>query len=201
MNLAVVSAVNRPGKRDATGAFLPEARAWTDHHQGSALFLDGESLADGQMRDRVMDQLFRPEHAGLTQLAFFCHGFRSGIQFGFHGRQGAECLAAAVQGATERATVVLFCCSAGQWFGPELARALGPQYAVWSHLTRGHTTRNPRLIFSRGDATEDVWQGLTWSRRRRLRALLRTDLRLRLGVLSPRSLREILDREHAGIPG
>ena len=197
----MIAAVNRPGKHDASGAFVPEGTAWSRANQASELFLDAEGLSAQQVRDAVLDQLFRPQHRGLQQVAFFCHGFPRGIGLGFHGRDGAACLAAGIQSATEQGTVILYSCSAGQWFAGELARMLGEGFAVWSHMGRGHTTRNPRLCYARGSESIDVWAQLTWTRRRRLRELLRGPARLQLGAMEPPRLFEILDRPLSDTPG
>lgn len=190
-----MSRVNRDGKRDATGAFIPEGKAWAAANHGHIIAVDGEQADKGAMRHEVIYALTDDRFQGCTQIAFFCHGWRSGLQFGFHGRTGAACLAAAIQGCTEQATVILYACSAGQWFAGELARNLGDGFQVWSHDARGHTTRNPRLVWSRGDQTVEVWHDLTWRKRAKLRELMASNYRLMLGDQTPQTLSEILDPE------
>jgi len=156
------------------------------------VLIDAESRTSGQQRDVVLADLWHPENRNASQIAFFCHGWRSGMEFGFDGKMGARCLAEGIKSCTDRATIILYCCSTGQWFARELAAHLGPNYDVWSHGSRGHTTRNPQLVFSRGIQTEDIWAGLTWARRRELRELMASDYRLMLGDQTPPLLCEIL---------
>jgi len=132
------------------------------------------------MRHEVIYALTDERFQGCTQIAFFCHGWRSGLQFGFNGKTGAACLAAAIQGCTEQATVILYACSAGQWFAGEL--------------------RNPRLVWSRGDQTVEVWHDLTWRKRAKLRELMASNYRLMLGDQTPQTLSEILDQAPSDIP-
>ncbi len=163
--------------------------------------LDTEHETRGELRGRVLDALFRAQHAGLSELALFCHGWPDGLAFGFKGKDGAACLAAGIESATEDCTIVLYACSAGREFAPELARMLGPSFRVWAHSSRGHTTRNPQLVYCCGDTVVDVWRSLRWTRRRQLRELMRGSLRFELGHLTAGSLFEILDRERADTPG
>ena len=186
--------MNREGKRDASGAFLPEAAHWCAVNHGHMIRVDGERSDKEAMRYDVILALTEERFEDCRQIAFFCHGYRSGIQFGFGGKDGAACLAAAIQGCTDRCTVILYACSTGLWFARELARQLGDGYQVWSHDSRGHTTRNPRLVWSAGDGSINVWTGLGWVDRARLRHQMAGDYRLQLGTQTPQRLRETLDR-------
>lgn len=197
LGLAVVASTNRPGRRDATGAFIPEGNSWARVNRAGVLLVDARSGSPGVQRQRIIDQLFEPEHAGCDQIAFFCHGWADGMEFGFVGEDGAACLASAIQSCTERATVVLYCCSTAQDFAPNLARFLGPDFRVWAHYSRGHTTRNPQLGFFCGEYAENLWAPLKWSDRRRLRATLKSAIRFDLGSLDPRGLGEIAGLVHA----
>jgi len=170
-------------------------------NNGHAVLLDPEARSKGQLRDLVLAELWSRENRQASQLAFFCHGWRSGIELGFTGKTGAECLAEGIKSCTDRATIILYACSTGQWFARELAAHLGPSFDVWSHTSRGHTTRNPQLVFSRGIQTEDVWAGLTNRQRRQLRELMTSQYRLMLGDQTPPLLSEILDREPSDTPG
>jgi len=163
--------------------------------------VDGERNDKEAMRYDVILPLTEDRYQDCTQVAFFCHGWRSGIQFGFGGSMGAACLAAAIQGCTDRCTVILYACSAGRWFARELAKQLGDDYQVWSHDAKGHTTRNPTLVWSCGDQSVDVWQSMGWVDRSRLRRLLASSYRLELGDQTPKQLLETLDRERADTPG
>jgi hypothetical protein len=73
---------NAAGRHDVTGAFQPEADSFRALHQGAIAVFDNRKL----MPDRAVDVLSVIEHyAGrdLQCVAFFCHGWRSGIQAGF----------------------------------------------------------------------------------------------------------------------
>ncbi len=163
-------------------------------NHGHMIGVDGERSDKEDMRYDILMALTEQRFQDCTQIAFFCHGYRSGIQFGFGGKDGAACLAAAIHGCTDSCTVILYACSTGLWFARELARQLGDGYQVWSHDSRGHTTRNPRLVWSAGDGSINVWQGLGWVDRARLRQRMAGEYRLQLGTQTPQRLRETLDR-------
>ena len=199
--MAFACSRNSAGKKDATGAFLPEARAWCAEMGADMHELD-PSVGAGAMRNRVLavlQQAERPE-----AVAFFCHGWATGIQLGFKGAREAQLLGECIAARNPECVLVLYCCSTGQGFARQVAAAM-PKGVVWAHETRGHTTRNPMLTYSQGAATTPLWPGLNSQERARFREMLRGPARLRLSRLGLAGLYGLLrgpttpsDREAAG---
>lgn len=193
--LAFAPKYNTCKKRDATGAFQPEARAFLETGldgvtYGDLVIVDNHLHAD-EMRARILDAIaeHKPDH-----VAFFCHGWATGIQFGFgmaHVKQLAEDIA-----TIDRPTVTLYCCLTAD--GPTdgdggfadalrdaLCQAGAVNCRVDAHTTAGHTTRNPRVrrfdgLGSAHGGTGGQWivmpQSALWGRWVRA---LRGDLRFR----------------------
>jgi hypothetical protein len=115
---------NRPGRSDATGAFIPEATRFLARHGLSRKRLQlidntGEKSSGGpaRMRKQVLDVLAAQGEVDeqlLTGVMFFCHGWKTGLQLGFRiaqVRRLAEAIAA-VGGRDVR--VCLYACNAGK---------------------------------------------------------------------------------------
>jgi len=170
--LAFTPQFNTPGKRDVTGAFLPEARAFVRLAQkGSELVAIDNRKAVPARRKQVLAAIEARSGKGFTSVAFFCHGLRSSIQLGFRSLLAPQ-LAAAVTHLTEGAedvVVPLYCCSTGadhdgdalgapgtgdHSFADRLRDALcaagAPHCRVTAHSTVGHTTMNPMVVFMDG---------------------------------------------------
>lgn len=195
--LAFAPMHNTPGKRDATGAFQPEARAFVKLHGGIIALIDNHARPLVQRRQ---------VHAAISEVgpsvvAFFCHGWRTGIQFGI-GMAHLDALAAAISGASYGPTIALYCCSTGSgpgiggdggfadWFRDALCRAGADFCQIDAHTTAGHCTRNPnvRRFEGMGSPTGGVGgyyivapKSALWSR---WRAALAGDLRLRFPMMS-----------------
>lgn len=170
--LAFAPLFNTPGKRDATGAFQLEARAFVRlARQGSELVLIDNSKALPARRKQVLLAIAARAGKGFTSVGFFCHGLRSSIQLGFRSLLAPQ-LAAAVAKLTESAqdvVIPLYCCSTGadhdgdalgapgtgdHSFADKLRDALCATGAahcrVTAHSTLGHTTMNPMVVFMDG---------------------------------------------------
>lgn len=154
---------NTKGRRDATGAFLPEAAAFAKTLGGAAIVTNidnGPAPAVAAYR-QVLDKIdsFRRDSGGkeLDMLALFCHGWSRGIQFGFN-LSSVEALAGHLEKvASARLAVVFYSCLAGSGpkdavggdggfadrFRDALCRAGLTDCQVDAHTTAGHTTRNP----------------------------------------------------------
>lgn len=123
---------NTHGKKDATGAFIPEAEAFCEHHDVSEknLILVDNQKSKPWMRKFVVDHILAgyeipaDEHS-LDAVAFFCHGWKTGIQFGFStGKKDIDMLATAIADRAPEAEQVddepfspvipLYCCSTGR---------------------------------------------------------------------------------------
>lgn len=153
--LAFAPLHNSNGKKDATGAFQPEASKFCMTIPAAThLILVDNHLPAAKMRAFVLATI--AEHKP-DRLAFFCHGWATGIQFGFglaHIKQLAEAIA-----TIDRPIVTLFCCLTGKddaghvggdgHFADRLRDALCAAGAVEcrvdAHTTAGHTTMNPHV--------------------------------------------------------
>jgi len=197
------------GKHDAD-EFRREAQAFAKIHPGQIVEINNHAKKVA-MRAEVLDALRGCEAADI--IAFFCHGWRHGIQFGF----GIQHLAALAESmshadAMQCACVVLYCCSTADGPGPggdggfadSLRDALCAVGDVWcdvyAHDRPGHTTRNPYVRLFSGEGSRYGGTGGTWivapgsALWRRWVAAMKTDLRFRF-PLKPISL---LHREVAG---
>jgi hypothetical protein len=144
--LAFAPKYNSEGKRDAN-EFKREARKWCKEH-GGTLFLFDNKLSMKKRREQVLAAIALGESP--YTVAFFCHGWSSGIQAGFRKNDDLACL----RGATH---VLLFACSCATGknngensFAKHLRDATAAE--VWAHATRGHTTRNPHVIVFEADS-------------------------------------------------
>jgi len=199
-SLIIASSVDRAGLRDASRVFLPEAaqlaRPWATAREMSwfvdCVAFERKSMSAWRLRRYLADRL-----AGLADdigptvslVAFLCHGWSTGIQFGFHLahiERLAKLLARlAVRDGLFR--VVLYCCknADGPEDGPEeigpatdggfadLLRdqlsLCGIEAQVDAHKTSGHATQNPHVVrFDPGCGIGGSWlvkpQSLLWSR-------------------------------------
>jgi hypothetical protein len=158
--LALAPRWNSAGRKDATGAFQPEALAFAARHEvprGNVVWIDNR-LSRPAMREAVLAQVARVrEEAGVVEaLALFCHGLTTRIQFGF-GLADAGALAAALGGFPE-VRVALYACNAARGAGADVAGGDGGfadrlrdalcetgavDCQVDAHGTAGHTTWNP----------------------------------------------------------
>jgi len=167
--LVFYSAVNTKNKRDATGAFIPEARAYAKEREVDDYNVIGVDCTKkpGHRRQVVYDAIRAVDH--ITEVAFFGHGWPSGIQFGITRDQCKE-LAQLLAPRTIEANdlhIVLFACLAAEndirdtdvaRVGPgtnggfadvlrdELVRKGVGRGWVDAHKTAGHTTWNPYVV-------------------------------------------------------
>jgi hypothetical protein len=156
---------NTKGRRDATGAFQPEAKRFLKYHKQSFdnLFLIDNKQTRAKMRKQVL-KILRSLHCSNPCIAFFCHGYRLGIQFGFCvGHAGS--LARAIT-KLNPVSVVFYSCDVARdrdrsrrdditdtiggdgGFADVVRDEFAAAGARWGmnvdgHTTPGHTTRNP----------------------------------------------------------
>ena len=174
---------NTPGKSDATGAFIPEAKRLAARRGGRLVLVDN-TLGKVAMRQRVLDELASAtqhrdgccdgnESHRLGFVAFFCHGYSKGIQLGFD-LTNVEMLATAIAAVAEEEVVVpLYACSTASTtarllrlgrgpggdggFADKLRDALcshGSTFCnVDAHTTAGHSTMNPMVRRFAGDGS------------------------------------------------
>jgi hypothetical protein len=158
-----------PGKRDATGAFQPEAHSFMTFLGGAKVIHVDNHQDEAARAEKVIGELVRDHPAPWRTVAFFCHGTARSIQLGFD-RRNVDDLARAIAISSERdVRVLLYCCSTASsigtlvggksvggddGFADMLRDALCEQGAthcrIVAHETVGHTTRNPYVRFFDG---------------------------------------------------
>jgi len=168
--LVFYSSVNTKGKNDATGAFIPEAFAYAkarDVLAHNVIGVDCTKKANLR-RDKVYGAI--RACSIIREIAFFGHGWPTGIQFGItRGRQEDELasLLASKSDATKGTNVILYACLAAENdvrdsgvnnVGPAtdggFADVLRDKMVhhgikighVDAHKTAGHATWNPYVI-------------------------------------------------------
>ncbi|MCH6551211.1 MAG: hypothetical protein IH804_04260 [Planctomycetes bacterium] len=209
--LAFAPMHNSHGKRDATGAFIPEAtRFIMAAAVGSRLVLFDNSKPFAARRREVLREI--PKHKDLDAVAFFCHGSMKSIQAGF-GMRSARLLAYALslESRSDFLVVPLYCCSTGDDPDDDPITAAGTgegsfadklrdelcgndiKYTrVMGHTTVAHTTKNPHVVFFDGMGTPEGVEGgyapvkpgtKSWGPWRR--GLRSGDLRYRFPFMTP----------------
>jgi hypothetical protein len=150
-------------RRDAVGAFIPEARAFEAFYapQGPTRRIGFDNLAPTATRAREVEHAIQGSSAvhQVRLIAILCHGWRTRLDTG-HGLGMVSRLALAIRSVSvDDVRVSLMACSTGasptkrtdeQGEGSFAARlrdelaALGHRGGwVDAHSTAGHTTRNP----------------------------------------------------------
>jgi hypothetical protein len=181
--LIITQGYNSPGKSDATGAFLPEARRFKALHGGALLELV-DPMTPTQRR--IWTEHHIRVTADLDVLAVFGHGTPTMLRATGHGMKQVGALASAIftaESDSEPVTILLYACLTGRGktgFADVLADRL-PADHVWAHSTAGHTTWNPFVALSGGpNGGDPVFvpsDGPLW---RRWRERLREDQAYRL---------------------
>lgn len=170
-HLVAYVANNRPGTRDATGAFIPEAQRYIQLHGVEPYQVHTFNTAKRRPAARRWDfeafctDLYR-HRVRAKSLALFCHGTSDGVQLGYK-LEHAETLAGALKHVLRpEATVVLYACSTAEndvrdreteeigtatdgGFADTLRTELvskGIAATVYGHKTAGHTTWNPYVV-------------------------------------------------------
>lgn len=219
MILAFAPEHNSHGKRDATGAFRPEALAFCRLHGALPAVLFDNRL---DMTDRLRfarERIEAMQPGTLDTLAIFCHGWKDGIQLGARTRSACLLVDSIRRVAASDLRVILYCCDAARdddddraddkepgpggdgGFADKLRdemRAQGVRGTVFAHTTMGHTTHNPYVRrFDPGDLVGGHYiikphspHWRAWHR------ALRGDLRFRFPFLSDLEiLAELQQRE------
>lgn len=164
MRLAFTGDRNRPGKKDWSGAFLPEAKRFASADEDVVdeiplTSAKGDERAQHRAHQRIVIasaiRELRPSVVG-----FFCHGLTREIELGFDRKTVGELAAALADVGCDR--VALYCCSTGSGpgvggeggFADALRDAMCREGLVWcrvvASITAGHTTANPNKRFFEG---------------------------------------------------
>lgn len=128
--------------------FKREAHLFSEIHGLTLSILDFTG-AMWKRRRRVLDALHGAGD-GLEVVAFFCHGWRRGIQAGYSTATVKELARAFTMCCLPNVIVPLYCCSAARGgaggdggFADMLRDASGA--TVFAHTTAGHCSRNPNV--------------------------------------------------------
>lgn len=156
--LVLCPTTNRPGRHDASGAFIPKANAFCRiHGLGLPTFFDNPesdarqgSAGDIALENQVIG-LINAAPRPIEVFAYFGHGLADGLNsLGFRGEADTRQLAQALGAvASSDLVVLLYACSAANGFAQQLVAGLrsagcaSPR--VYAHTTAAHTTANPNL--------------------------------------------------------
>lgn len=152
-NIAVIySSKNKKGLHDATGAFIPEARAFQVIHgipDNNMCGVDCVNQKVEQRRKQVLEHIYCVgRNEPLDGLAFFCHGWSNGIQVGFNLKSLGWIARVVYSVSCDFLEVVMYACSTKK-VASRLALDLASfsiRGHVDSHDRRGHTTINPYVV-------------------------------------------------------
>ena len=168
------SSHNTHGKKDATGAFIPESKRFAKHVGAPAGSLVGVNCCKTPKTARrriVVENMNRiyQDRGPLDTVAFFCHGWPTGIQFGWNNRDVGYLAEILTWNTVENPTIILYACLAAddgkknnnrnyEEIGPgtdggfaDLLRDRLWEYGaiscrVVAHKTAGHATWNPFAV-------------------------------------------------------
>lgn len=188
---------NKAAKGDGFNVFYPEAKKFIAYHGAVGNPLDDDSLAVGAFgidamrmtgivpvgekraamaarRKQVIDVIRANKDKYLSNFAFFCHGWRTGMQFGFD-MGTAKLLANELAKASGYSTVdvTLYSCSCGAGdndgdggfadaLRDELCKAGARDCKVVAHTTAGHATSNPYVREFNGNGSPVGGTGGQW---------------------------------------
>jgi len=110
MIIAICPKHNSKGKKDVSGAFLPEAVAFVGLHGGKLFQFDNH--APPRIRAAAVEQAIWNMQGAVDMVAIFCHGTKRGIQTG-HSIRALGHLAEVIgmRSSPEHGPrVVLYCC-------------------------------------------------------------------------------------------
>ena len=164
--LVIYSSKDTPGMNDADGAFIPQAQAFSKFYGVPKLNMHGipcPDLTNVQRFDRVLKALH--ENQGIKQIAMFCHGWSTGLQFGLNKPNIPRLIQWLSAACVPEVKLTLYACStASTNKDSRNIRMPGTNngYAdklrdkmievgfrggwVDAHLQKGHTTENPFIM-------------------------------------------------------
>lgn len=142
--LVFAQSINKPGRHDANGAFLPGSRHFTVIHGLPKTVL----LDDKHDREKMLDAI--AEARDLDVIAYFGHGTRSSLPSAdIHWRDLTTLAPLVKQAAGADCQIVLYACSAGEvgCFANQLSKLMDYRYTVWGHTCVGHSYTNPYVTY------------------------------------------------------
>lgn len=163
--LVIYSSINVT-RRDATGAFIPEARAFAKCHEVPEENVVGIDCKNFKAPQRFTELCMAlRDRRGIQLVALFCHGWSSGMQFGMNKTNIPMLVQYMKLSCMKDVKLILYACStASTSKKTRSASAPGTDngYAdklrdemlkvgfrggwIDAHLTPGHTTQNPFLV-------------------------------------------------------
>lgn len=165
MKLLLAPMYNTGDKRDATGAFQLEARAFRFiHREQVPVKLFDNSKPMPVRFTEVMEWINACEPGSVDTLATFCHGFKAGLQIGATVANAGKFADALQRVLAPSPTLALYSCDAARdadndrdddddpgpggegGFADRLRDELvkrGVMATIYAHATAGHTTLNP----------------------------------------------------------
>ena len=177
--LVFYSSKNAHGRMDATGAFIPEAKKFAKFHCIPKEMVIGidctRTNPPSRRRAQVLNALRDVEQ--LEIIAFFCHGWPNGIQFGFK-RQHMKQLVGHFPAKSYLKVAMYACLNAENDLRDKDHKNVGPgtdggfadmmrdemvrfgmtEGWVDAHKTAGHTTWNPYVVrFPCEDVRDAEW--------------------------------------------
>lgn len=169
---------NSHGKRDYTGAFKPEADRLAAIAENSHTIRVDVSRSMTQRRKQLFKEIDSlSDKTSFTDVAIFCHGWSTGLQCGIRSKDTDDFANAiapfmSAGGDSESPMVVsLYACLAGNsktspggdggiadLMRDSLCKTDFSWCRVFSHTTKGHTTRNPyvRVFDGKGSTVGGV---------------------------------------------
>jgi hypothetical protein len=204
--LAIATQFNAEGKRDAD-EFRREAAAFVAFHDpsgaNSRVALIDNTMPMPMRKAAVVAEI--KASSGLDCVAFFCHGWSSGIQLGFVNSSARDLSSTIADSCADVVTVPLFCCSTGYGgsggnggFADRLRDDLSKRVkraTVDAHVTKGHCTRNPhvrRFESPEGVGGQYIVAQMSPKWKEWKRALQTTDLRMAFPFLTRQQILEAL---------
>lgn len=163
--LVLAPLYDTPGRKDASGAFQPEARKFVALNQLAAtvaLFDSNRALADR----RYESARHLSRQTDLDVVALFCHGWKDGVQAGWTTKNVGDLGDLLALACKPSAVVALYCCDTGRdadtdrkddaQAGPggqggfadllvDRLRSRGWAGRLFGHTTAGHTSTNPNV--------------------------------------------------------
>lgn len=211
---------NKHGRHDATGAFIPEARDFCKLHGIKRGFYYVNNHEEPmEMRQHVYGVLDSFQMNSMEALVMFCHGWRSGIQFGI-GNEHLYAISLRIKRAavTNGLKIVLYACDTARDMDADreddrndfvggdggfadrlrdVMNAAGCPTTVYAHSTEGHTTRNPYFRVFLPDETNGgkfivAPKSALWQKW--CRQMRDTDLRFRVPFMTQDQVREELEK-------
>lgn len=212
---------NTGTKKDATGAFIPEAREFIKSLalNTQVKFFDNDPSRVFSDRRSDCEHHFS-EFTGADIVAFFCHGWKDGIQAGWVKGTIHKLAQSLSKSCSPSPTILLYACDAGRdedgdraddtLSGPggeggfadmlrDDCRRVGLGATIYAHATEGHCTWNPYVrVFLPDEAAGGRWiiepRSPLWSAW--VKALRNTDMRYRFAFTPKADIEKALRSSH-----